>query len=273
MGFESSSDISSDENFLNQVKNAIPKVNVARKLHKCDFPNCNKEFSRPSKLKRHQSIHTQEKLFTCSYPNCNKKYSYSWHLKRHVNNVHEKIFYKPKYKCVYEGKLITLAIGIYIKEFQCNLFFIFLGCTKELNSDFSLRRHIKYFHSENSPSLQKYSCDHCSQSFKKKNQLAAHAFSHTSDQKICCKDCDIVYENIADYKKHISRHKTFTCDCGEVFHRWTKFMSHKRTQHISTYNCDICSKIFRTKVNLKQHKLIHTDTRKVYECTYDGCPK
>merc|ERR1712192_233504 len=50
----------------------------------CQF--CQKTFDRPSKLKRHLTLHTKEKPFSC--PECSNSFSQASNLKQHVKAVH-----------------------------------------------------------------------------------------------------------------------------------------------------------------------------------------
>ena len=58
----------------------------------CPYPNCDKTFSRPSRLKAHEFSHTGEKPFKC---HCGKAYARSFHLQRHMK-THQPIQDQPK---------------------------------------------------------------------------------------------------------------------------------------------------------------------------------
>lgn len=104
-------------------------------------------------------------------------------------------------------------------------------------------------------------CSVCSQSFQRRSNYSTHM--KKKHGVIVCPQCPTSFKTEYTLKLHIVNHrKLFSCpQCGENFERKRSLSNHIRKNHKfdSTLVCEACGEPLRTKKQLKQHMLTHTD--------------
>ncbi|OJJ49223.1 hypothetical protein ASPZODRAFT_140151 [Penicilliopsis zonata CBS 506.65] len=62
----------------------ISKAKKGKRVHACEYPGCNKVFTRAEHKRRHELNHNPEAVFRCTYPGCRKAFHRPDLLSRHM---------------------------------------------------------------------------------------------------------------------------------------------------------------------------------------------
>ncbi|XP_044001934.1 zinc finger protein 236-like isoform X2 [Aphidius gifuensis] len=116
-----------------------------KKIHKCNYSDCNKSFRKPSDLVRHVRTHTGERPFKCDY--CTKSFAVKCTLDCHIR--------------AHAGE----------KSFYCEI------CNNQFSTKGSLKVHLR-LHTGSKP----YKCTICDQRFRTSGHRKVHLISHTKDK-------------------------------------------------------------------------------------------
>ncbi|KAG2767625.1 hypothetical protein PC129_g5229 [Phytophthora cactorum] len=119
----------------------VENKNDKKKIFRCTFPGCGREFQLKGNLKRHVNIHNGDKKFACKF--CGKKF-----LRKADMEVHYRVHTGEKpYRCKYEecGKCFARRSDLLSHErthtgrkpFAC----AFPGCDRSFARKFDLHKH------------------------------------------------------------------------------------------------------------------------------------
>ena len=142
--------------------------------------------------------------------------------------------------------------------------FVCITCDKKFLSEVGLYLHVTNKHSEGRTEVLSCEEEDCSYSTSSKQLMRAHRLSHANNSVIKCPVCDKEYLGGAKaFKNHMKLHtgdKNYICHiCDKSFVSQSRLTYHKANVHEPPkYQCDNCSKMFRSKVSFERHILVHS---------------
>lgn len=185
---------------------------------------CNRTFTRNSRLLLHMLTHTDEKPHECNL--CEKKFSRPDYLLKHIQSIHSEKVHKCDQCSNAYGNKESLLRHIGKKHnkdpsISCDM------CEKKFTSKIYLDKH-KLLHTDNL-----YACKHCSETFPEKELLRAHMKeNHALPRNFLCNMCGDSFIRSEELKIHIRRHtgeKPYKCGfCGKGFTRSSDLRRHER---------------------------------------------
>ena len=277
-------------------------------LFVCDFPGCNKPYTRLGNLKAHKRTHENIRPYKCAEPGCGANFTHAEYLRTHTRKHTKEKLYQCKlcpeafshsstltnhirthtkerpYKCPFEGcdgafaqsGGLTLHIRSHTgqRPYACT----HPGCTTACTSSGDLKRHIRT-HTNERP----YKCtvEGCIDAFKESGQLTKHLATHASERIYVCDypNCSADFTRadvLAEHKKRHSGEKPYLCtfpECDGAFTYSCNLATHMR-RHLDErpYLCDFpaCGDAFVTSSELKSHYMRHTG-EKPYLCDWPDC--
>ncbi len=160
---------------------------------------CGKECISPSKLKRHERVHTGEKPFKCDH--CQKNFSRKDNLESHMS-------------------------GHVKKTYHCEI------CKKTFQRQVYLYKHRKCHRN-----IEKFRCDKCPTSFTRLDNLKRHKQNrHNNPYQMRCSYCKkkfIRLDSLLRHKYQVHKRRVIAeChQCGRQFKDKPNFVRHKRIRH------------------------------------------
>nr|CAD7600294.1 unnamed protein product [Timema genevievae] len=215
------------------------------------FPckHCDEYFTQEQLLRRHTKLHSNTVGLTQTEEKDENKVSnsISANKKRAENNGKRRGKFKNK---------------PYICD-QCEII-----CRTKLE----LRQHLK-IHTERNE--RQYTCEYCGKEFKLKTLLQHHMESHKdkTDAKnsLMCNICGKKYKKSGSLTKHALEHEgkgQFKCRlCREIFLTDCERAKHREKVHEKPWKCDLCPHTFMSKDKLDQHVKWHVNKEsEVFVC-------
>lgn len=271
--------------------------NLVCKAFKCHL--CDDTFELQSHLKSHQRAihpnetrHTNRKRNVCS--TCGKSFTHACNLSRHLKNKrcgrlsNQEVYVKRRRIKPDPDALPETEVDD-DKELKIKPPLICQVCSKKLDSNSSLARHIEKEHQDFNIPL--FSCNICPKKFTTFEKCIRHRAFHKKSKKPIlpiskkdpsdntCKICNKQFRLDHMLLRHLSEvHQLtlelFHCDqCGKKFSTEPKLRKHQYNTHRENKNlyvCSHCGQKFEKKLTLKDHETKHLNAP-AYQC--DICLK
>ncbi|XP_055296408.1 zinc finger protein 595-like [Sitodiplosis mosellana] len=112
-----------------------------------------------------------------------------------------------------------------------------------------------------------FDCNICKKTIHSRNSFRKHMQSHNPNNKFKCELCGVHFAQEATLANHYAVHDRgaqFPCDiCGKIVSRADILRLHKIRMHSGTLYCTVCCRIFSTKKEMTEHRLICESKRKM----------
>jgi len=267
----------------------VSKCRPREKKFFCDFPDCDKAYSRPCRLSEHLRSHTNERPFACTRDGCEKTFLRDTHLKRHISMQHDEI---RDWICDWPGCDKGFTTGQHMRahrqrhdkkaQFTCSGYD---DCEMVFRKQETLDRHVAQVHFNDAY----YTCDQllsdlgrvCNKKFRQQHSLEKHKQrEHQEDLRFFCTECNSMDPNDAvvqvgfkthnDLQKHVKEAHPPKCDmCDFVCATAGQLKAHIDIQHQDlderrTIPCQesTCDRLFTKKGNMMVHyKSVHEEQK------------
>ncbi|XP_022109457.1 zinc finger protein 502-like [Acanthaster planci] len=225
---------------------------------------CGKTYKNKGHLMFHSKVHLADRPFKCPY--CNKGFIQKGHLQRHVM-VHTE---EKPYVCTVCNKVFRQVSHLNdhkkihddLRPNVCDV------CNKGFRQTSALKRHMIRMHATH----KAYACPNCPKNYRLESDLKRHQMTSCNRDNSKTKkkpsrsnsgETGAEGGNSKSTGTKKRRPCKYKCDiCSKPFRSRSEIKVHMRTHtNERPFQCGICHKVFKLLTHLKDHMLIHTGER------------
>ena len=223
---------------------------------------CSRKFPRDNVLQKHLVTHSEfPQIYKCEI--CQKEFDNMKGYGKHKLNFHDRENQrKPCEICKMEVLDLQRHMRIHDskKENTCEI------CDKTFSNRGNLKIHLLTHEIK----TKDFKCKYCSKEFTFLKYMNRHIeLVHETADKVTCEICEKQIKPKLLYL-HQRQHEEpkFSCEiCSKKFFRKGNLKLHQKvhldSEEIEKFKCDICSKEFSTKCNMNRHKKSHGGEQKI----------
>ncbi|KAJ8730274.1 hypothetical protein PYW07_017312 [Mythimna separata] len=228
-------------------------------------PDCGKAFKRKEHMNIHRAIHSGDKSEAC--PVCSKTFYRKDHLRKHIQ-THTKILIEDAREIEDDGyvdvgseQLVDIKQEI-IDEYSRPI------VEAEYQDDEMEEPEEKYNISEKSNASAVFVCLVCNKTFKRKEYLKMHSWTHMKKDKVCTV-CGEAFHLQDQLLNHMDEHLSYS-GFSEEYQQGepiadpyssdgSLLTARSVSQYIEVrpYECNICHRRFKRKQHVKVHQHVH----------------
>jgi len=144
-------------------------------------------------------------------------------------------------------------------------------CTNSYKDKCNLAKHVNLVHNLDEQKENAYTCHACKISFSSKHDLVDHRKLHIAEGLYDCDKCEKMFSNKSALKRHIESHSEskYQCKICLKYYKRKDCLNRHSKSHLSgtrEFSCGVCNNSFTEQSQLISHMREHLDNQELHKC-------